>query len=158
LGRLLLSLTLWPSMLERDASLQGPVEDYADKALQKRWKKPARLGRSIRSLEGVKRHEMRKSLKKLRYTIQFLAPLYGRAKVKPFVNQLKKLQDIFGYVNDVAMAGQIRDICAAACRDEPAALIAAGFVLGEHEAKAAEAWAGAPEAWHRLRSSGRFWR
>jgi inorganic triphosphatase YgiF len=156
--RLLLSLTLWPSMLERDPSLQSPVEEYADKALQKRWKKPAKLGRSISSLEGVKRHEMRKSLKKLRYTVQFLAPLYARAKVKPFVKQLKKLQDIFGYVNDVAMAGQMRDICAAACRDEPAALVAAGFVLGQHEAKAAEVWAGAPEAWQRLRSSGRFWR
>ncbi|MGO9472694.1 MAG: CHAD domain-containing protein [Rhodomicrobium sp.] len=156
--RLLLSLTLWPSMLERDASLQGPVEEYAGKALQKRWKNSAKLGRSIGSLEGAERHKMRKSLKKLRYTVQFLAPLYGQAKVKPFVNQLKKLQDIFGYVNDVAMAGQLHDICAAACRDEPAALVAAGIVLGQHEAKAAQVWERAPEAWHRLRSSGRFWR
>ncbi len=157
-SRLLLSLTLWPAMLERDPSLQDPVEDYADKALQKRWKKAAKLGRSIGSLEGARLHKMRKSLKKLRYTVEFLTPLYPEAEVKPFVRQLKKLQDVFGYVNDVAMAGQVRDVGASRCADEPAALIAAGEMLGHHQAKAAEVWASAPKAWRRLKASGRFWR
>ena len=153
--RLALSLTLWPAMLEADPCLQGPVERYADRALQQRWKKAAKLGRQIESLEGENRHSMRKALKKLRYTVEFLAPLYRKTKVKPFVKQLKSLQDVFGYVNDVAMAAQLRELCGS---DKPAALTAAGEVLGYHEAKARECWQEAPAAWHRLKASGRFWK
>ena len=155
--RLLLSLTLWPSMLERDPALQEPVEDFADKLLQERWKKAAKLGRSIESLDGDDQHKMRRSLKKLRYTAEFLVPLYSKAKVKPFIGRLKKLQDVFGYVNDVRMAAGLRDIAKAHC-GEPAPLIAAGVVLGHHEAKAAEVWQHAPKAWRALKARGPFWK
>ncbi len=155
--RLLLSLTLWPSMLERDAALQDPVEDYVDKLLQKRWKKARKLGRSVESLQGADQHKMRRSLKKLRYTAEFLAPLYPKTKVKPFIGRLKGLQNVFGYVNDVRMAAELREIAQSRC-DEPAPLIAAGSVLGHHEAEAAEVWRRAPKAWHRLRARGPFWK
>ena len=155
--RLLLSLTLWPSMLERDEALQEPVESFADNLLQKRWKKAAKLGRSIESLDGDDQHKMRRSLKKLRYTAEFLAPLYRKAKVKPFIGRLKKLQDVFGYVNDVRMAAGLRTIAKAHC-SEPAPLIAAGVVLGHHEAEAAEVWRHAPKAWRALQGRGPFWK
>lgn len=155
--RLLLSLTLWPSMLERDAAMQEPVEDSVDKLLQKRWKKARKLGRSMESLQGVEQHKMRRLLKKLRYTAEFLAPLYPKTKVKPFIRRLKGLQDVFGYVNDFRMAGELREIAKSHC-NEPAPLIAAGSVLGHHEAEAAEVWRRAPEAWRRLRARGPFWK
>ena len=157
-SRLLLSMTLGPSILESEPSLQYPVKAYASVALQKRWKNAAKLGRSIGGLEGERLHKMRKSLKKLRYTVEFLAPLYSKAKVKCFVKQLKKLQNIFGYVNDVRMAGQIRDICMAHCPNDPEALIAAGEVLGHHEAMSAELWKTAPSAWRRLKATGLYWK
>ena len=50
---------------------------------------------------------MRRSLKKLRYMTEFFAPLFSSKEVKPFVKQLKTLQDVFGYVTDVRMAEQI---------------------------------------------------
>jgi inorganic triphosphatase YgiF len=155
--RLLLALTLWPAMLERDPALQDPVEDHVDKLLHKRWKKAAKLGRGIESLEGEEQHNMRKSLKKLRYMAEFLAPFYPKNKVGTFVRRLKKLQDVFGYVNDVHMAAGLRDI-AKAHSSEPAPLIAAGIVLAHHEAEAAEVWRRAPKAWHRLKASGPFWK
>jgi inorganic triphosphatase YgiF len=157
-SRLLLSLTLWPAMLERDPSLQKPVEKYAGKLLQKPWKRSAKLGHSIATMAGERRHKMRKSLKKLRYTVEFLAPLYHSPDVKAFVKQLKKLQDVFGYVNDVRMAGQLSDIATEYGGEHPAPLFAAGFVLGHHGAKAAEVWDEAPKAWHRLKASGLFWK
>lgn len=155
--RLLLSLALWPSMIEKERALQDPVEDYADKALQKRWKSAAKLGRSIGALKGERQHKMRKSLKKLRYTAEFFAPLYSKAKVKPFIKRLKKLQDVFGYVNDVRTAEQLRQIAASHC-DDPASLIAAGVVLGYHQVKASEMWEDAPRAWRRFKASGRYWK
>ncbi len=100
---------------------------------------------------------MRRSLKKLRYTAEFLAPLYPKTKVKPFIGRLKGLQNVFGYVNDVRMAAELREIAQSRC-DEPAPLIAADSVLGHHEAEAAEVWRRAPKAWHRLRARGPFWK
>jgi triphosphatase len=144
-------------MLERDTALRAPVEEYVDKLLHKRWKKAAKLGQEIELLNGEERHNMRKYLKKLRYTAEFLAPLYPKNKAGPFIRRLKKLQDIFGYVNDVRMAAGLPAI---AKRHSPgaAALIAAGIVLNYHEAAGAAAWLRAHKAWHRLKASGPFWK
>ncbi len=156
-SRLLLSLVLWPAMLETDPSLQRrSIEDYARKALQRRWKKVASRGRAIDRLDPDEKHKMRRSLKKLRYMTEFFAPLFSSKEVKPFVKQLKTLQDVFGYVNDVGMAEQIRAI-ATEHGEGPDCAIAAGIVLGTHEEKAAEAWTHAQEEWRRLKSLGRFW-
>ena len=100
-------------MLETDPSLQQrSIEDYARKALQRRWKNVASYGRAIDRLDPDEKHKMRRSLKKLRYMTEFFAPLFSSKEVKPFVKQLKTLQDVFGYVNDVRMAEQIRTIAA----------------------------------------------
>ena len=156
-SRLLLGLALWPPMLKRDPSLQEhPIEDYAKQALKKRWKKVAKCGRGIDRLEPEEKHRMRRSLKKLRYLIEFFAPLFPSKDVKSFVKQLKTLQDVFGYINDVRMAEQLRTI-AAEHGDGRDCAVAAGVVLGWHEEKSAETWTHAQEEWHRLKSRGRFW-
>jgi CHAD domain-containing protein len=99
---------------------------------------------------------MRRSLKKLRYLIEFFAPLFPSKDVKPFVKQLKTLQDVFGYVNDVRTAEQLRTI-ATEHGEGPDCAVAATVVLGWHEEKAAQAWTHAQEEWRRLKSRGRFW-
>jgi triphosphatase len=156
-NRLLLSLTLWPAILEQDPALRAPVEEYVDKLLNERWKKAVKLGRNIESLNGEEQHRMRKSLKKLRYTAEFLAPLYSKNKAGPFIKRLKKLQDVFGYVNDVRMASTLPEI-ARQYSAAPEPLVAAGVVLGFHEAKAAEVWQRAHKSWKRLKASGPFWK
>jgi triphosphatase len=156
-SRLLLSLVLWPAMLETDSYLQQQsIEDYARKALKRRWKNVARCGRAIDRLDPEEKHKMRRSLKKLRYMTEFFASLFPSKEVKPFVKQLKTLQDVFGYVNDVRMAEQLPTI-AAEHGEGPDCAVAAGIVLGTHEEKAAEAWTHAQEEWRRLKSLGRFW-
>jgi hypothetical protein len=44
---------------------------------------------------------MRKALKKLRYQAEFMTPLFDERAGKQFIRQLKALQDVFGYINDV---------------------------------------------------------
>jgi inorganic triphosphatase YgiF len=156
-SRLLLGLALWPAVLETDASLrQQSIDGYAKQALKRRWKKVAKCGRVIDQLKPEEKHKMRRSLKKLRYMTEFFAPIFPSKDVKPFVKQLKALQDVFGYVNDVRMAEQLRTI-AAPRGDGPDCAVAAGIVLGWHEEKAAETWTHAQEEWRRLKSRGRFW-
>jgi triphosphatase len=99
---------------------------------------------------------MRRSLKKLRYLTEFVAPVFPAKAVKPFLKQLKNLQDVFGYVNDVRMAEQLLAITSGR-HVESCAAAAAGIILGAHQVKAAEAWTHAQEEWHKLKKSQRFW-
>jgi len=157
-SRLLLSLALWPAMLKSAPSLQGQsIDDYAKQALKKRWKKIAKCGRAIGRLETEEKHKMRRSLKKLRYMTEFFSPIFPSKDVKPFVKQLKALQDVFGYVNDVRMAEQLRTI-AVEHGEGPDCAAAAGIVLGTHEERAAAAWTDAQEEWRQLKSQDRFWK
>ena len=137
-SRLLLALSIWPQMLEREPCLQIPVEDGAGEALQTRWKKVSKLGRKLKSLDPAQQHKMRRSLKKLRYLAEFFAPVFPEKDAAPFIKRLKKLQDVFGYVNDVRMSERMQSICEELCDREPAASFAAGFICGRHEGAAAE--------------------
>jgi inorganic triphosphatase YgiF len=156
-SRLLLSLTLWPSVLEAGGEFQEPIEKLGRKAIQARWKNSAKYGRRLDELNLEQRHAMRRSLKKLRYTIEFFVPLYSGQDTEQFIKRLKKLQDVFGYINDVRMAGELRAICTGRCADDPNAYFAAGNVLGRHEAAVPGVWQNAGGEWRRLEKSVHFW-
>jgi triphosphatase len=66
-AKLQLYLTLWPRILAEEAKVANPVLKHARKVLAKTWKKCARLGRTLNQPDAEHRHEMRRSLKKLRY-------------------------------------------------------------------------------------------
>ena len=83
---------------------------------------------------------MRKSLKKLRYTVEYFGSLYRPTDVKPFVKQLKYLQDLFGYVNDVETASQLERISEEQCQESRECQRAAGYIIGWHTAEAAHRW------------------
>ena len=102
-------LTLWPRTLVDIDGANKSITKHARNVLAKAWKKPAKLGRHLDSLDSAQRHEMRKALKKLRYQAEFMAPLFDERDGKQFIRQLKALQDVFGYVNDVRIAPPGRD-------------------------------------------------
>src|SRR5262249_44556070 len=157
-SRLYLYLLLWPSTVRENRSLRTPVSDLASLALQKSWKKVSKLGAAIDELSVDERHEMRKSLKTFRYTLEFFASLYAGKKLARFLKDLRKLQEIFGYINDVATAKRLSNIVQEHCPGDGSAQRAAGYVVGWHEADAEHAWAHAPREWRRLRRRARFWR
>lgn len=136
-----------------------PLAEFASAALDKRWKAVARLAARIEELTLEERHDLRKELKKLRYTVEFFRPAFAAKKVKPFLSRLKTLQDVFGYLNDVVMAGRLADIAMSGQKKQPAAtLLAAGFVMGWHEARAEHAWESARALWDETRRVRKFWR
>ena len=100
---------------------------------------------------------MRKALKGFRYAVEFFASLYDGRKVGRFIKDLKKLQDVFGYVNDMATARPLNAIADERCAASPAAQRAAGYVLGWHQVRAEHAWDGVTEEWDRLARRPRFW-
>ena len=155
-SKLQLYLTLWPLTLEENPELSKPVAKHARKVLCKAWKKSAKLAQDLDRLDAEHRHEMRKALKNLRYQAEFLAPLFGRRDTHRFIEQLKTLQDVFGYINDVRMAPGLVEVQKRRDAGINAAR-AAAYAVGRHEAEAAHAWRQAPKAWKRLERSPRFW-
>ena len=72
------------------------------------------------------------------------------------MHQLKGLQDIFGYMNDVDMAPRPITIQQERQAGNDAAR-AASYTLGHHEAEAPHVWRRVNKAWHKLERSPRFW-
>jgi inorganic triphosphatase YgiF len=156
-SKLQLYLALWPQTVQDNASLQAPVRAFAADALARSWKKTARRGAGLAGLSPEERHEMRKALKGLRDMSEFFGSLYPPRKVERFVKELKRLQDVFGYLNDVSIAKALEAICDTHCADKREAQRAAGYVLGWHDVKAERTWEEAAKAWDRLAARPRFW-
>jgi inorganic triphosphatase YgiF len=156
-SKLQLYLALWPRTFADNAMLRSPVREFATPALNKGWKRLAKLGAGIEALTLDERHEMRKALKAFRYTSEFFASLHEKRDVARFAKQLRKLQDIFGYINDVVVAKRLTPIARESCPTRLEAQRAAGYVLGWHDAQAAHAWSAAPKEWRRLQKRSRYW-
>jgi triphosphatase len=154
--KLQLYLTLWPRTLEESAAGERPITKHARKVLRKTWKKSAELGQNLKRLDAEERHEMRKALKNLRYQTEFFAPLFERRDTRRFIELLKTLQDVFGYINDVRMAPTLIEVQKQRDAGIDAAR-AAAYTIGRHEAEAAHVWREAPKAWKDLEHSPRFW-
>jgi CHAD domain len=137
--KLQLYLTLWPRTLEETHALEKPIIEHARKVLRKAWKKSAKLGQNLDRLNAEQRHEMRKALKNLRYQTEFFTPLFERRDTRRFIEQLKTLQDVFGYVNDVRMASRLIDVQERRHAGIDAAR-AAAYTIGRHEAEASHVW------------------
>ncbi len=142
----------WPA--DPDACL-GTV---ADTALGRAWRRVRKRARGIESLSVEDRHELRKAVKRLRYTAEFLRPLYRQKKVKPFVRRLKALQELFGELNDAAMIQAMFEAPDAPAGANPAAQRSAGLVIGIRTERAEHDWADARDRWRVLEEAPRFWR
>ena len=93
---------LVPQDFGQTERLAAPVVELAGKALNKRWKKVGKRARGLATLDAEQRHELRKELKTLRYAVEFFSSLYPAKHVDPFLKRLKKLQTVFGDLNDAA--------------------------------------------------------
>lgn len=140
------------------ARLARPVTETAGVALDTRLAKAAKRAKGIEHLSVEARHELRKELKKLRYTAEFCASLYPPKRVKPFLKRLKALQEVFGDLNDAAMAEALLSGPDAPGGDDPGAARAGGFVLGLHAERARHGWERAKGLWRALRDTDPFWR
>jgi triphosphatase len=83
--------------------LAEPAIDFAGTVLQARYAKVQKRGRHFKSLTSHQRHRLRVALKKLRYSADFLLPLYGEGKsAKKYARKLTHLQQQLGGYNDMA--------------------------------------------------------
>jgi triphosphatase len=153
---LLSKVSAWSDTRAQDAALARPVRKHAGKALERSWRTVARWGKRLDELTVEERHQMRKSLKVLRYAAEFFQPIYPEKPARRFVRELKRIQEIFGYLNDVATAKKLIDLPPDHAADA-ALQRAVGYVLGWHAARANDAWTMARGRWQQLEATPRFW-
>ena len=64
----------------QSARLAAPIGEVAPRILARRHRKAMKLGRKVRELDAAGLHELRKELKKLRYTVDMLRPALRRRR------------------------------------------------------------------------------
>lgn len=148
---------LAPSDYTQSARLAAPAASVAPDLLGKRHRKALKLGRRIESLEAEALHELRKELKKLRYTVETLGPIYPGKKLAGYLSGLKDMQDTFGSLNDAAMAFEALTGPEAPAAHDPAAQRAVGWVLGTLAARAADDRPRLTRRWEDFADSRPFW-
>ena len=116
-------------------------------------KRMRRMAREHAQLSDEQRHQLRKHAKRLRYVIEFSAPLWPAAKLARQLEALRTLQESLG---------QWHDVCTVLARFEaqvaqdPHAWFAVGWLRARREALLAQAgqdlerWAEAPVPWKKL--------
>ena len=141
---------------QQSALLMAPIGTMAPRLIGRRYKKAKKAADRFDELTPQQRHEFRISIKKLRYTIEFLKDLFDSGQVAEFVQRLKPLQDDVGYANDVRVA---RDLLADlhVSQDAMAVARAAGVVLGWHDRGLAEHDRKLRKHIRRLRKLSPFW-
>jgi len=147
----------WTELAASEPALQR-VELLAALALDECWRRVRRYTGRLSQLSIEERHDLRKRLKALRYAAEFFVPLYPATAAARFVKRLRRMLDIFGYLNDVAMAETLMALSHAEPVHDADRDTAAGFVLGWHSARAEGAWHEVPMRLRQLKRSAHFWR
>lgn len=149
---------LMPENAGQPAKPAVAIRKTAGTALNKRWAKARKRARHLARLSIAERHELRKEIKKLRYAVEFLGPLYPDRKLKPFLKRLKKLQDVFGDMNDAAMVKTELLHGAMSGTDTTDIQRAIGWLIGASTARAELDLQHAQDLWKSLRNTPVFWR
>ncbi|EXI80945.1 MAG: hypothetical protein AW10_01559 [Candidatus Accumulibacter appositus] len=77
---------------------------FAPRSLTKRAKKVAELAVLTKDSNPEARHDLRKALKRLRYALEFFAPLFPARRLQRYQESAAGLLDLLGRMNDFAVA------------------------------------------------------
>ena len=103
-----LSIVGWTASGDwRKDTASAPIGKFAARRLDAIWRKVKHKGKGLGDLEEQQLHRLRVTIKKLRYAVDFLAPLYAKKRVLKYASSLEKLQDCLGLLHDDMVSRQI---------------------------------------------------
>jgi triphosphatase len=140
--------------------LDRPIADFAARLLDRRHRKAKKQGRRFAKLSVEDRHQLRITLKKLRYAAEFFESLYPARRTRGYIAALKQLQDGLGHLNDVAVAEPlvveaIDHVRARKERDSVA--IGGGLLLGWYARVVTDTGPATVGAWKAFAGRKPFW-
>ena len=134
-GRQMLALASDLYALESDALVKSAnLTTFARLQLTQLRKRARKRFTAAGDLHAEKLHELRVSLKRLRYGIEFLLPLLPEKSTVRFANEIAEIQETLGYLNDESVA---RSRLKAWAGKDPELRSGAAFVAGWHAPKIA---------------------
>ncbi|MGA7595594.1 MAG: CHAD domain-containing protein [Gallionella sp.] len=119
LQRLLLRFAIWmigddlKSRTGKSITGQQQARDFATRRLRKLARSFMLAGQGLETADAAQLHALRIVAKKLRYSAEFFADLYGRNVAGSFLKALGEVQDVLGEINDIAVAHRLLDGLAA---------------------------------------------
>ena len=124
---LVLGLAAWgeETPLIDDAARKQPIGDLCPVLLDRLAGKVDRRGRHIGRRSDTERHALRKSLKKLRYGIDFVQKLFRPKPLGFYLHACKKLQQTLGDLNDSVTAIGLAERLAGGTRPDLAPAVGA---------------------------------
>lgn len=125
-----------PPTIEADnKAVRRDLRKFARRRLQKRATAVEKLMNGNEKLDAEHRHLLRIAFKKLRYAIEFFAPLLPRKSLAAYQASLNTIQDLLGELNDQATALRLIND---AGHDGPADSLACGWIAGRSQLLIAE--------------------
>jgi CHAD domain-containing protein len=134
--------------------LMAPIEDTAPDLLDRIWRKVAKRGRHLDEAPPEQLHALRKAIKKLRYSVEFLSGLYRHKQVAAYLDRCEEFQELLGTVNDAAVTPALSERLRQSGEDlVPAinALVERANMRGEKARRRVS------KPWHELHSAVPFW-
>lgn len=132
LQRLLLRFAIWMNgNYWQKAPLRVSSRDFATRRLHKLARRLAESGQHLKSFDAAGLHALRILAKKLRYSAEFFAGWYDKKKTRSFLKALSEVQEVFGQINDVAVAHRLLDELAASAAltsHQEALVLAKGWI------------------------------
>ncbi|HEX5326594.1 MAG TPA: CHAD domain-containing protein [Acetobacteraceae bacterium] len=157
---LLLGLAGWVEHASRhpiglgNEQLLRPIAEIAPELIERVAHKVAKRGKDLGNASQEALHELRKAVKKLRYSVEFVASLYPRKPGKRLIKACKDMQELLGAVNDAAVTPELAGQLAEA-RAELAPAI--GELAEWAAARGRKAIRRLPKRWRKLRDAEGFW-
>ena len=149
----LVRLSHSPQLLVRES--ESPISEIAPELMSKRHSRVLKKGRGYAKLPWESRHEVRIIVKKLRYALDFLSPVFSERQSKRFARTLSRLQDDMGLANDAHVA---QDLALALAGEDADAKAGAAFVCGWQQRALAEGEQELVDAWRDFRKQKPFWK
>ena len=87
--------------------LDMPAREFADRALQRRWRRLGACAEGVDFASPPSLHALRLDLKKFRYAAQFFRDFYAAEERKPFFGAMSALQQVLGEINDAVVAQEV---------------------------------------------------
>ena len=153
-----LTLLDFGARLQRAAQEEKPLPalaDFAARRLDRLRKKALALADLAKDRDPVRLHALRIGVKRLRYAIEFFAPLYRARDTRQALATLTALQDSLGALNDLARAGPLLMQC---LDEDPQLREAVALTGGWHGPRHAVLQRLTFQGMRRLRKLERFWR
>lgn len=127
--RLQLRLALWMNgsyWHQKTATVS--MQDFASHHLRRLTRRFVKPLQQLETYDEPQLHALRIAAKKLRYSLEFFAALYGKRKMQQFILTLSEVQEVLGQINDAAIAYHLLDDLALLPENREAAALVKGWI------------------------------